>query len=194
MIQKEQIEKAVAVLKAGGVILYPTDTIWGIGCERHKRGGGRKSLRAQAEIRLQEPDYPGRRHEHGGPLCPGDSRDGRHRRVPERQAPDHHLPGRHQPGFQRRRTAALPSGFQRASIVLSCSALSASPSSPHRPMSQAHQLRRDTLISPMTSRPQWTSPLILPASRTPPARHLPSSSSACTTKYRSSGNSLSRPA
>ena len=28
MIQKEQIEKAVAVLKAGGVILYPTDTIW----------------------------------------------------------------------------------------------------------------------------------------------------------------------
>ena len=33
MIQKEQIEKAVAVLKAGGVILYPTDTIWGIGCD-----------------------------------------------------------------------------------------------------------------------------------------------------------------
>ena len=33
MIQKDQIEKAVAVLKAGGVILYPTDTIWGIGCD-----------------------------------------------------------------------------------------------------------------------------------------------------------------
>lgn len=33
MIHKEQIEKAVAVLKAGGVILYPTDTIWGIGCD-----------------------------------------------------------------------------------------------------------------------------------------------------------------
>ena len=33
MIQKEQIEKAVKVLKEGGVILYPTDTIWGIGCD-----------------------------------------------------------------------------------------------------------------------------------------------------------------
>jgi len=30
---KEEVEKAVAVLKAGGVILYPTDTIWGLGCD-----------------------------------------------------------------------------------------------------------------------------------------------------------------
>lgn len=29
----EDIKKAVDVLKAGGVILYPTDTIWGIGCD-----------------------------------------------------------------------------------------------------------------------------------------------------------------
>jgi L-threonylcarbamoyladenylate synthase len=27
------IKKAVEVLKSGGVILYPTDTIWGIGCD-----------------------------------------------------------------------------------------------------------------------------------------------------------------
>ncbi|HEX4851485.1 MAG TPA: L-threonylcarbamoyladenylate synthase [Puia sp.] len=27
------IEKSLAVLKAGGLILYPTDTIWGIGCD-----------------------------------------------------------------------------------------------------------------------------------------------------------------
>ena len=27
------INKALEVLKAGGVILYPTDTIWGIGCD-----------------------------------------------------------------------------------------------------------------------------------------------------------------
>ncbi|HIZ87689.1 MAG TPA: threonylcarbamoyl-AMP synthase [Candidatus Coprenecus pullistercoris] len=32
MIQK-QIEEAVRILKAGGTILYPTDTIWGIGCD-----------------------------------------------------------------------------------------------------------------------------------------------------------------
>lgn len=30
---KEEINKALAVLKDGGVILYPTDTIWGLGCD-----------------------------------------------------------------------------------------------------------------------------------------------------------------
>ena len=29
----EDIKKALEVLKQGGVILYPTDTIWGIGCD-----------------------------------------------------------------------------------------------------------------------------------------------------------------
>jgi len=31
-MQKE-IESAIEVLKQGGIILYPTDTIWGIGCD-----------------------------------------------------------------------------------------------------------------------------------------------------------------
>ncbi|HAA00650.1 MAG TPA: threonylcarbamoyl-AMP synthase [Flavobacteriales bacterium] len=30
---KEYLEKALEVLKNGGIILYPTDTIWGIGCD-----------------------------------------------------------------------------------------------------------------------------------------------------------------
>lgn len=30
---EEDIKKAVAVLRKGGIILYPTDTIWGIGCD-----------------------------------------------------------------------------------------------------------------------------------------------------------------
>lgn len=30
---EEEIKKAVEVLKLGGTILYPTDTIWGIGCD-----------------------------------------------------------------------------------------------------------------------------------------------------------------
>ncbi|MBT0608485.1 L-threonylcarbamoyladenylate synthase [Aequorivita echinoideorum] len=29
----EQIEQAFTVLKRGGIILYPTDTVWGIGCD-----------------------------------------------------------------------------------------------------------------------------------------------------------------
>ena len=30
---KEQINKAYQTIKEGGIILYPTDTIWGIGCD-----------------------------------------------------------------------------------------------------------------------------------------------------------------
>ena len=30
---KKEIEKALKVLQSGGIILYPTDTIWGIGCD-----------------------------------------------------------------------------------------------------------------------------------------------------------------
>ncbi|CAI8206433.1 MAG: Threonylcarbamoyl-AMP synthase [Flavobacteriaceae bacterium] len=30
---KSEIEKALAVLKKGGLIVYPTDTVWGIGCD-----------------------------------------------------------------------------------------------------------------------------------------------------------------
>lgn len=30
---KTQIIKALEVLKAGGILLYPTDTVWGIGCD-----------------------------------------------------------------------------------------------------------------------------------------------------------------
>ncbi len=30
---REEHEQAIAVLKRGGLILYPTDTVWGIGCD-----------------------------------------------------------------------------------------------------------------------------------------------------------------
>ena len=33
MTQQEDIQKAVEVMRKGGVILYPTDTVWGIGCD-----------------------------------------------------------------------------------------------------------------------------------------------------------------
>lgn len=33
MTREEDIKNAVEVLKQGGVILYPTDTVWGIGCD-----------------------------------------------------------------------------------------------------------------------------------------------------------------
>ena len=33
MTREEDIRKAVEVMRKGGVILYPTDTVWGIGCD-----------------------------------------------------------------------------------------------------------------------------------------------------------------
>ena len=33
MEEKEEIRRAVEVLSKGGVILYPTDTVWGLGCD-----------------------------------------------------------------------------------------------------------------------------------------------------------------
>ena len=33
MRQEDDIRQAVEVLRRGGIILYPTDTIWGIGCD-----------------------------------------------------------------------------------------------------------------------------------------------------------------
>ncbi|MBQ4380971.1 MAG: threonylcarbamoyl-AMP synthase [Bacteroidaceae bacterium] len=30
---QDEVKKAIEVMKAGGVILYPTDTVWGIGCD-----------------------------------------------------------------------------------------------------------------------------------------------------------------
>ena len=32
-ILEEEVARALAVLKSGGIILYPTDTVWGIGCD-----------------------------------------------------------------------------------------------------------------------------------------------------------------
>ncbi len=52
---REEIKKAVEILKSGGIILYPTDTVWGIGCDatntdavdkiyKLKRGENKKSM------------------------------------------------------------------------------------------------------------------------------------------------------
>ena len=33
MTQEDDIKNAIDVMRKGGVILYPTDTVWGIGCD-----------------------------------------------------------------------------------------------------------------------------------------------------------------
>lgn len=45
-----EVEKALDVLRKGGIILYPTDTIWGIGCDATNE----KSVRRIYEIKKRE--------------------------------------------------------------------------------------------------------------------------------------------
>lgn len=35
---KQEIEKALEVLRRGGLLLYPTDTVWGVGCDATDEG------------------------------------------------------------------------------------------------------------------------------------------------------------
>lgn len=42
---KDEVNKAFEVLKEGGIILYPTDTIWGIGCDATNAEAVEKILR-----------------------------------------------------------------------------------------------------------------------------------------------------
>lgn len=39
---KDDLQQAVRVLRAGGVIVYPTDTVWGIGCDATNEDAVRK--------------------------------------------------------------------------------------------------------------------------------------------------------
>lgn len=39
---REDLQEAVHVLRAGGVIVYPTDTVWGIGCDATNEDAVRK--------------------------------------------------------------------------------------------------------------------------------------------------------
>ena len=41
----EDIRQAVQVLRQGGLILYPTDTIWGIGCDATNEDAVRRVFR-----------------------------------------------------------------------------------------------------------------------------------------------------
>ena len=45
-----EVEKALEILRAGGIILYPTDTIWGIGCDATNE----KAVRLIYDIKKRE--------------------------------------------------------------------------------------------------------------------------------------------
>ncbi len=49
----EQVKKAIEVLKNGGLILYPTDTLWGIGCDATNPDAVEKIYRLKGNERGQ---------------------------------------------------------------------------------------------------------------------------------------------
>jgi len=46
----EEIKKIVDVLRKGGVILYPTDTIWGLGCDATNSAAADKIFKAKGRV------------------------------------------------------------------------------------------------------------------------------------------------
>lgn len=48
---KDEVNKALEILKSGGIILYPTDTVWGIGCDATNETAVKKiaALKGRAE-------------------------------------------------------------------------------------------------------------------------------------------------
>ena len=61
---KDEINKALEVLHAGGVILYPTDTVWGIGCDATNEEAVKKVFeikrRADSKAMISLIDNPNR--------------------------------------------------------------------------------------------------------------------------------------
>ncbi len=49
---KNQIEEAAKIVRDGGVILYPTDTIWGLGCDPNNE----EAIQKINEIKQRPPD------------------------------------------------------------------------------------------------------------------------------------------
>ena len=48
MIFEEDLRESLRVLKEGGIILYPTDTVWGIGCDPTSPEAVQKILRIKS--------------------------------------------------------------------------------------------------------------------------------------------------
>ncbi len=62
--EKEDMQEALRVLQSGGVILYPTDTVWGIGCDATNEQAVQRIFqikqRAEAKAMLVLLDAPGK--------------------------------------------------------------------------------------------------------------------------------------
>jgi len=63
---EEDIRNSLKILKSGGIILYPTETIWGIGCDATSEGAVKRisQIKKRADVKslLVLLDDPGKLH------------------------------------------------------------------------------------------------------------------------------------
>ena len=52
--QARRVQQAVEVLRRGGVIVYPTGTVYGLGCDIHQK----KAVERIYQIRRLKKDHP----------------------------------------------------------------------------------------------------------------------------------------
>ena len=97
MTQKEDIQNAVNVMRKGGVILYPTDTVWGIGCD---------ATNAEAVAKVYKIKQ---RDDSKALICLTDSVDRVQRYV--RDVPQHRS-ARHQRAVLKGALLPLPEGYR----------------------------------------------------------------------------------
>ncbi len=55
---REDLDRAVEAIRNGGIILYPTDTVWGIGCDAANVDAVEKIYRLERALRQQGNALP----------------------------------------------------------------------------------------------------------------------------------------
>ena len=122
MNMEEDIKQAVEVMRRGGVILYPTDTIWGIGCDATNE----EAVRRVYDIK--------RRDDSKALICLVDSADRMQRYVGNVPAVTWDLVElSEKPLTCSRQTAAWASASRGRNSAASCASVSKRPSCRHRP-------------------------------------------------------------
>ena len=60
-LMEDDLQSSIEVLRKGGLILYPTDTVWGIGCDATNETAVAKVFELKKKGRFKGLDYFSRR-------------------------------------------------------------------------------------------------------------------------------------
>lgn len=63
------VNESLSILKKSKVLLYPTDTVWGIGCDATDEKAVQKIYQLKKQRRIQKSYYFGRFHRNVAKIC-----------------------------------------------------------------------------------------------------------------------------